>query len=367
MAHSAATGQDALSGQRPIAQQSPATAQMRGDGPPPPAEPFSFTRNDPAFDQIVAPDARMIQLAEGFGLSEGGLWIPQGKSGYWIFGGFIDNVLYKVTPEGQLSVFMEKAGYTGDDPEHTGTQTRAGRHHVVIVGPVCTGMDHEGRIIWCAPNDRELMRLEKDGTHTVLSAGMDGQKFSGPNDIAITKDDAIYLTDNDFGLRDAGKNPDKQLQNGIYRIKDGKTTRVLTDTELGGIPNGIALSPDDRWMYLSTKGGMKRYAVNPDGTLGEGSMFFTGPAGDGEKTDKMGNLYSANGGAPGYISVHAPDGRLLGVINVPVYGGEPKRQYCATNEAFGGPDGKTLFIAACDAVFSIRLKVAGPVPAYEVK
>ena len=84
-------------------------------------------------------------------------------------------------------------------------------------------MDRQGRVIWCADNDRQVVRLEKDGTQTVLSSGMNGQKFSGPNDIAIAADDAVYLADNDFGLRDAGKNPDKQLQNG-YRIKDGKTT-----------------------------------------------------------------------------------------------------------------------------------------------
>ena len=68
------------------------------------------------------------------------------------------------------------------------------------------------------------MRLEKDGTtRTVLSSGSnDGKRFSGPNDIAVAKDDAVYLTDNDFGLRDGGQNPDKQMPNGIWRIKDGK-------------------------------------------------------------------------------------------------------------------------------------------------
>src|SRR6201997_3881446 len=87
--------------------------------------------------------------------------------------------------------------------------------------------------------------------------------------IAIAADDAVYVTDNDFGLRDGGKNPDKQLQNGIYRIAEGKTTLVLSGADLGGVPNGIALSPDGKWMYLSTANRqMRRYAVNSDGTLG---------------------------------------------------------------------------------------------------
>jgi len=47
-------------------------------------------------------------------------------------------------------------------------------------------MDRQGRVIWCADNDRQVMRLEKDGTHTVLSSGMDGKRFSGPNDTGMS-------------------------------------------------------------------------------------------------------------------------------------------------------------------------------------
>ena len=342
---------------------------MRGDGPAPDAKPFSITKSDPALDDIISPKAQLVELARGFGLTEGGLWIAEGNSGYWIFTGLLDNVLYKVTPQKQVSVFMEKAGYTGTDPEHVGTQTRSGRSHVLLIGSSCTGMDSQGRVIWCADNDRQVMRLEKDSTHTVLSGGMNGQKFSGPNDIAIAADDAVYVTDNDFGLRDGGKNPDKQLQNGIYRIKDSKTTLVLSGSDLGGIPNGIALSPDGKWMYLSTANRtMRRYAVNPDGTLGAFTNFTDGVGiGDGIKTDTAGNVYSSGGAGPGIIRITSPAGKLLGTINLPIYGSEPKRQICSTNEAFGGSDGRTLFIAGCDSVYTIQLKIPGIVPAHNVR
>jgi gluconolactonase len=347
----------------------PSIRQMRGDGPPPEENPFSITRIDSALDQIVSPDAELVELANGFGLTEAGLWIPEGDSGYWIFAGLLDNVLYKVTSDHEVSVFMERAGYTGNDPEHVGTQTRSGRSHVILIGPSCSGMDHEGRLIWCADNDRKVMRLEKDGTHTVLSFGMNGQKFSGPNDIAIAADDTVYVADNDFGLRDAGRNPDKQLQNGIYMIKNGKTSLVLSSIDLGGTPNGINLSPDGEWMYLSTSGRrIRRYAVNPDGTLGAFTIFTEGVGiGDGQKSDRAGNIYSAGGAGPGIIRITSPEGKLLGTINLPIYGGEPKKQICATNEAFGGTDGKTLFIAGCDSVFTIRLNAEGKVPAFEVR
>src|SRR5579883_1349976 len=109
------------------AQRGPAVPQMRGDGPPPAAKPFSITKNDPALETIISPGAKLVELGRGFGLTEGGLWIPEGTGGYWIFAGLIDNVLYKVTPDKQVSIFMEKAGYTGNDPEHVGAQTRSGR------------------------------------------------------------------------------------------------------------------------------------------------------------------------------------------------------------------------------------------------
>jgi gluconolactonase len=351
-----------------FAQRGPARPQMRGDGPPPDPAPFSITRADPALDAIVAPDAELVELARGFGLTEGGLWIAEDDGGYWIFTGLLDNVLYKVTPDREVSVFMEQAGYTGTDPNHVGTQTRSGRSHVILIGPSCTGMDHQGRVIWCANNDRQLKRLERDGTHTVLSGGMNGQKFSGPNDIAVAADDAVYLADNDFGLRDAGQSPDKELQNGIYRITDGETTLVLSAEDLGGIPNGIALSPDGRWMYLSTSGQrMRRYAVNADGTLGAFTVFTEGAGiGDGQKTDQAGNVYATSGAGPGIVRITAPDGRLLGTINLPIDGSEPKRQVCATNIAFGEADGRTLFIAACDSVYTIRLRTPGVVPAHLV-
>jgi gluconolactonase len=342
----------------------PAPPAMRGDGPAPPAQPFDIAREDPALDAIVAPNAKLELLATGFGLNEGPVWVPEGRSGYLIVGGLLDNVLYKISADKQVSVFMEKAGYTGTDVDHVGTQTRSGRSHVLLIGPSCASLDSQGRLIWCADNDRTLMRLEKDGSRTVLSAGLDGKRFSGPNDIVVRRDDGVYLTDNDFGLRDAGRNPDKQMQNGIWLVKDGRSTLVLDAAALGGIPNGIALSPDERYLYLSASlRKMMRYEVKPDGSLGEGSVFTEGLGiGDGMKVDLQGNIYSTSGAGPGIVRITAPTGKLLGYLNLPIYGGEPKRQICATNVAFGDSDAKSLYITACDAVYRIRLKTAGLMP-----
>lgn len=342
----------------------PAPPSMRGDGPPPAAQPFSITRSDAALDALIARGAKPELMATGFGLNEGPVWVPEGRGGYLLVGGLLDNVLYKVTADKQVSVFMEQAGFTGTDVSNTGAQTRAGRSHVLLIGPSCASLDSQGRVIWCADNDRTVMRLEKDGTRTVLSAGApDGKRFSGPNDIAVTRDDAVYLTDNDFGLRGAGRSPDKQMPNGIWRIKDGESRLVLGADALGGIPNGIAFSPDERYLYLTALQKLMRYEVRPDGSLGAGTLFTEGAGiGDGIKVDVQGNVYSTNGAGPGVVRITAPSGQLLGYLNLPVYGGEPKRQICATNLAFGDADGKSLYITACDDVYRVRMKVAGVMP-----
>ena len=348
-----------------LAQSATPAPTMRGDGPAPAAKPFNITRSDPALDEVVASNATAELLATGFGLNEGPVWVREGNSGYLLVGGLLDNVIYKVAADKTVSVFLEKAGYTGTDVDNTGTQTRAGRSHVLLIGPSCASLDSQGRVIWCADNDRAVMRLEKDGTtRTKLSGGSDdGKRFSGPNDIVVAKDDAVYLTDNDFGLRNGGKNPDKQLQNGIWRIKDGKSTMVLDAMTLGGIPNGIVLSPDEKYLYANAGQRMFRYEMKPDGSLGPGSLFTQGPGiGDGMKVDTRGNVYSTSGAGPGIVRVTSPAGTLLGYLNLEIVGGEPKRQICATNIAFGDADGKGLYVTACDAVYRIRLKIAGVMP-----
>ena len=131
-------------------------------------------------------NAKAEELARGFGLNEGPVWVREGNSGYLLVGGLLDNVIYKIAADNTVSVFMEKAGYTGTDVNHTGTQTRSGRSHVLLIGPSCASLDSQGRVIWCADNDRTVMRLEKDGIRTVLSGGLNGKRFSGPNDIVVT-------------------------------------------------------------------------------------------------------------------------------------------------------------------------------------
>jgi gluconolactonase len=154
--------------------------------------------------------------------------------------------------------------------------------------------------------------------------------------------------------------PEGYLQNGIWMLKDGKLSLALSADDLGAAPNGITVSPDEKYMYLSAMFKLVRYDIQADGTLsnrkvlGEGEGII-----DGMKVDTRGNIYSTSGAGPGVVRISAPDGKVLGLLRLPINSSEPKQQICATNVAFGGADNRTLFIAGCDSLYSVRMKVPG--------
>ena len=329
--------------------------------------PFSITRSDPSLDALIAPDAKLKTVAAGFGFIDGPVWIAgrDGVDGYLLASSIIDNVIYKVTAAGQVSVFLDRAGYSGDDFANVGKFAQIGRAHVLLMGPGCAGVDAQGRLIWCAGQDLAIKRLEKDGTRTVLANGFEGKRFNGPNDVAIAADGAIYFTDSDVGLRGGIRGPLAQMPDSVWRWKDGKVTLAVSREQLGAEPNGIALSPDDTYLYLSA-GTMSpdpkvmRYAVNADGSVGPGELFTHGSGiGDGMKTDRAGNLWSTEP-VPGAVRITSPTGQLLGLLHMPTPGdAEPRKTTCASSLAFGGDDAKTLYVTACEQIYAIQLRAPG--------
>jgi gluconolactonase len=331
------------------------------------AHPFSITRSDPGLDALIAPDATIKTIAQGFGFIDGPVWVSSvnGTPGFLLASSIIDNVVYKVTPAGKVSVYLDQAGYSGKDFANDGKFALIGRAHVLLMGPGCVGIDRQGRLIWCAGQDRALKRMEKDGTRTVLADGFEGKRFNGPNDVAIAADGAIFMTDSDVGLRGGIHGPLAQMPDSVWRWKEGKLTKSVSREQLGDEPNGIALSPDDKYLYLSagTVGPdprIMRYPVNADGTTGPGVLFTHGAGiGDGMKTDPRGNLWSTDA-MPGTVRITAPDGRLLGLLHMPSFGDdEPRKTNCASSLAFGGDDAKTLYVTACEHIYAIPLRAAG--------
>jgi gluconolactonase len=324
---------------------------------------FRIIRLDPALDAIVAPDATLEALGDRFGLTEGPVWVPDPAGAYLAFSDLTANVIYKRTPDGQLSVLAENIVAAGDILT-AGQQTRSGRMATIILGANGLTLDRQGRIVVCSPAARVVMRIEKDGTRTVLADRYEGKRFSGPNDVTVRSDGAIYFTDGNSGLRGGASSPARELErNGFYLIKDGRVTLLDDNRDFpDAFPNGIALSHDERHLYVTFGRKIVRYEVHADGTVANRREFIDVAGNDGLKVDRRGNVYSTTGAGPGEVRITSPDGTRLGTIQLPEIPGEPRRQVCATNVAFGDADAQGLYITACNLLYRVRLKAPGVRP-----
>ncbi len=305
---------------------------------------------DPALDAIVPPNAKLeILKGDYFGNIEGPLWISEGQSGYLLFTDISANHIYKWTPDGKLSIFLDRTGFSSADT--TSLQTGGyigsynGRFYPTSFGSNGITLDPEGRIVWCAQGDRAIVRLEKDGEkRTVLADRYEGKRFNRPNDLVAKSDGWVYFTD----PRSDRGGPQELDFSGVYRVKDGKLE--LLDKEVQ--PNGIAFTADEKNLYV---GGAKiwKYDVRPDGTLANRKEF--NPVGcDGMKLDKQGNIYCATTSAHG-VRVISPQGRHLGTILTL----EDGAGIGPTNLAFGDADSQTLYITIKRSLARIRLNIPG--------
>lgn len=304
---------------------------------------------DPSLDNIIEPDTKIERLATGFQFTEGPAWHPEG---YLVFSDPNTNVIYSYKPEsGNVEIFRTKSGYAG---------VNIGEYHQ----PGSNGLtfDKEGRLTICEHGNRRVVRIEKKGPVTILADNFNGKKFNSPNDLVYRSDGSLFFTDPPYGLPKAFDDERKETPySGVYGIINGKVKLLTTD--LKG-PNGIAFSPDEKYLYVSnwditdihhTKVIM-RYEVSKDGTLSNGKVFFDMNQTDGEdaldglKVDIQGNVYCAG---PGGIWIISPNAKYLGRIVTPEH---------AANIAWG-EDGHSLFITASSGIYKLRLKTKGVLPA----
>lgn len=302
------------------------------------------TRKDPALDGIVPLNAKLFKVAEGFRFTEGPVWIeaPNG-GGHLLFSDPNANRIYRYSPSQGLTVFRERSGYDGAD---IGRYTQPGSNGLTL--------DPDGRLIVDQHGKRRVVRLD-GGAETVIADRYQGKRLNSPNDLLAKSDGAVYFTDPPFGLPGFDKDPAKELAfSGVYRAKDGEV-RLLT-AELSG-PNGIAFAPGERFLYVGdwdeARKVVMRYPVKPDGSLGPGTVFadLTGAPGedaiDGIKVDVRGDVFVSG---PGGLWIFASDGRVLGLVVAPRH---------PHNMAWGGADGRSLFLAAQDRLYELPLKVEG--------
>jgi len=312
-----------------------------------------IVKNDPAMEQIVGPNPKIFKLAEGFKFTEGPVWIPeaQASKGHLLFSDPNSNVVYKYTPNGnergKLDVFRTPSGYSG-----------AGIAEYGQPGSNGLTLDPQGRLTINQHGNRRVIRLEKDGSETVLADRFEGKRLNSPNDLVYRSDGTLFFTDPPFGLPKFFDDPRKELPfSGVYSLRNGKLQLVSKD--FTG-PNGIAFSPDEKYLYVGDwderKKVVMRYDVTADGRLENGKLFFdmTRAPGedaiDGIKVDQAGNLYVSG---PGGLWVISAEGKHLGTIIAPKH---------VHNMAWGDEDGKTLYLCARSGLYRMRLNVAGVRP-----
>ena len=189
---------------------------------------------------------------------------------------------------GAVTVFSAKSGYTGLDIGRFGQ-------------PGSNGLtfDPDGRLVMCQHGNRRVIRVNPHGDTTVLADRFEGKRLNSPNDVVCRSDGSVYFTDPPFGLPQMFDDPDRELDlSGVFRVRDGAVT--LVSDELEG-PNGIAFSPDERFLYVGNwdleRKIVMRYEVDAEGALSNGMVFhdMTDAPGDdaidGIKVDQAGNVY----------------------------------------------------------------------------
>lgn len=303
----------------------------------------SIERLDPALDELLSVDANMEELANGFSWLEGPVWLPTEQA--LLFSDVPRNTVYKWKDGEGASIFLRPSGFTGEG--------------YIGHGPGANGLmlDGEGQLLLCQHGDKRIARLDRSiHAFDTVADQYEGKSFNSPNDLILDSSGNIYFTDPAYGWSNSVKH-DLDFA-GVFRVTpEGKVTLLTREIAW---PNGIALSPDEKTLYVSSSESglfyIKAFPLQTDGTLGPAKLLFDSTSfssaenpgsNDGMCVDQQGNIWTT---APGGIFILTPEGKHLGILHT----GQPNG-----NCTFGGNDGSTLFIMANNQVLRIKTKVKG--------
>ena len=274
----------------------------------------------PAFPQSFD-NVTVDRIATGLVFAEGPVW---SRDGYLVFSDVPENKLL------QFKVGQKPALLRGNSN-----------------GAMGNAFDAQGRLYTCETHARRVTRTDKKGKVDVLVERYEGKRFNAPNDIVVRKDGQVYFTDPAFGNQEDSRELDFF---GVYHVSPRGEVELVAKP--AGRPNGIALSPNGRVLYVanSDERNIRAYDLDGKGSASNERVLVSGIVGipDGMRTDEKGNLYLAAKD----ILVYTPDGKALGSVNL---------AETPSNLAFGEDDFQTLFVTARTSVYRIRLDVKGSV------
>jgi len=278
-------------------------------------------KDEAEFKKLFPADAKVQKLAGGMQFIEGPIWIEE-KGGYLVFSDIPANELKRWDPAGGVRTFRMPSGSANGNT-----------------------LDREGRLI-TAEHAGRVSRTEKDGRVVTVVDAFEGKKLSSPNDAVVKSDGAIWFTDPDYGL--AGRQKETP-GNYVYRYDPTakSLTAVIKDFDR---PNGLCFSPDESTLYVADSGKprhIRAFPVKTDGTVGEGRVLATIDQGipDGIRCDEGGRVWSSSGDG---AQIFSPKGTLIARILLPEG---------AANLAFGGPNGRTLYLTARTSLYSVETSV----------
>lgn len=291
-----------------------------------------FLPESESFWEVVPKGALMERIGINFEFTEGPAWHPKG---FLVFSDIPGNTIYQWTGKKFIS-------YRDSSNNANGLLFMAG-----------------GDLLCCEHGSRSITRYSVEGKLTTLVDSFQGNRLNSPNDLCRSSLGTIYFTDPPWGLAELNEDPEKDLPyNGVFRWDGSRIS--LIDSTLSW-PNGIALSPDERYLYVANMEILKdngedrydvfwmRYKLSNEGEVEERKIFYRAPdttlpgGPDGMKVDRNGNLFATG---PGGILVIDSTGTHLGTISVPIP---------ATNLAFG-PRERTIYITARSTVYRVKLE-----------
>ncbi|HYH78153.1 MAG TPA: SMP-30/gluconolactonase/LRE family protein [Longimicrobium sp.] len=279
--------------------------------------------HDPCFAEVLRPGAALLSLYDQALFSEGPVWWPAREMLVW--SDIEGRRVYGWHPDGAVDVVLDATAFINGN-----------------------ALDADGRLIHCEHGRRGISRTDERGETAMLVGEYGGRRLNSPNDLVLGPDGAIWFTDPTYGLLNPRQGCPATPELGhrsIYRFREatGKLTR-MADMEQ---PNGLAFSPDGRTLYVSDTAEDRHhilaFTVGADGSLADRRVFRVIEPGlpDGFCVDARGWVWTSSGAG---VQVFAPDGTPLGTIPTP---------HGCTNCAFGGPDGRRLFITGDESLWAL--------------